>query len=78
MLPQAGVALGMCQQAVKLGETEGRIIKNIILFAILIYELAGPSITHWALVRSGDIVKTPESKKDHSRFSTPKDYKFKH
>lgn len=75
LFPQAGVALGMCQQAVKLGSTEGKIIKNIILFAILIYELAGPSITHWALVKSGDIVETPEHKKDHSRFTTPKDYK---
>ncbi len=75
LLPQAGVALGMCQTAQTLGLTEGRIIKNIILFAILIYELAGPSITHWALLRAGDIDPTPLNKKDHTRFDTPKDYK---
>lgn len=75
LLPQAGVALGMCKQAVTLGSTEGKIIKNIILFAILIYELAGPSITHWALRESGDIVETPKHKTNHGRFSTPKDYK---
>lgn len=76
LLPQAGVALGMCQQAMTLGTTDGRLIKNIILFAVLIYELAGPSITHWALLRSGDIDKTPESKTSHERFNTPKDIKY--
>ena len=74
LLPQAGVALGMCNQAVSLGSADGRLIKNIILFAVLVYELAGPSITRWALTCSGDIQETPEVKKSHERFSTPKNH----
>lgn len=74
LLPQAGVAIGMCNQAVNLGVEEGRIIRNIILFAIFIYEIAGPSITHWALKQSGDIIETPKDKTNHNRFNTPKDY----
>ncbi len=54
LLPQAGVALGMCTLAMRLGE-EGNLIRNITLFAVLIYELFGPLITKWALTKSGDI-----------------------
>jgi NhaP-type Na+/H+ or K+/H+ antiporter len=75
LLPQAGVALGMCQQAVTLGSRDGKLIKNIILFAVLIYELAGPSITRWALESAGEIGETPASKTSHERFNTPKDTK---
>ncbi|MBR4768154.1 MAG: cation:proton antiporter, partial [Lachnospiraceae bacterium] len=56
LFPQAGVALGMCTMAMSLGE-EGNLIRNITLFAILIYELFGPMLTREALVKSGDIVK---------------------
>ena len=55
LLPQAGVALGMCVTAAKLGSTDGILIKNIILFSVLIYELFGPLLTKWALTKSGDI-----------------------
>ena len=72
LLPQAGVALGMSSQATVLGGYEGLLVRNITLFAVLMYELAGPSITKWALTRSGDIVATPESKTNHERFDTPK------
>lgn len=54
LFPQAGVALGMCVTAQQLGD-DGSIIRNIVLFAVLVYELIGPSITKWALTRSGDI-----------------------
>ena len=60
LLPQAGVALGMCLTAMQLGE-EGRLIRNITLFAVLIYELFGPVFTRWALTKAGDITpKSPE------------------
>lgn len=72
LLPQAGVALGMCVQASTLGVAEGRLIRNIVLFAVLIYELVGPSITHWALKQAGDISETPVEKKTHTRFDVPK------
>jgi len=65
LLPQAGVALGMCVTAAKLGTGDGVLIKNIILFSVLIYELFGPLLTKWALTRSGDI--QPSSVDVHSR-----------
>jgi len=54
LLPQAGVALGMCIKAQELGEV-GNLIKNIVLFAVLIYELVGPYLTKQCLIKSGDI-----------------------
>lgn len=60
LLPQAGVALGMCITAQELGNADGSFIRNIVLFAVLIYELFGPLLTKNALIRSGDII--PENK----------------
>lgn len=54
LLPQAGVALGMCIKAQSLGE-DGNLIKNIVLFAIFVYELIGPYLTKKCLIKSGDI-----------------------
>ncbi|MCD7917576.1 MAG: cation:proton antiporter, partial [Clostridiales bacterium] len=54
LLPQAGVALGMCTTAMQLGEA-GTLIRNITLFSVLIYELVGPLLTKQALTRAGDI-----------------------
>ena len=59
LLPQAGVALGMAIKAATLG-TDGAMVANITLFAVLIYELVGPLLTKIALTRAGDI--TPEGK----------------
>lgn len=54
LLPQAGVALGMCVTASTL-PGDGALIRNIVLFAVLIYELFGPVATKWALTKAGDI-----------------------
>ena len=54
LLPQAGVALGMAIKSAQLGE-QGRIIANITLFAVLVYELVGPLLTKIALTKAGDI-----------------------
>ncbi len=70
LLPQAGVALGMCNQAMALGEAEGSIIRNVTLFGILIYELCGPLITKTALEKAGEIAVKPASKQSRSRFTT--------
>jgi Kef-type K+ transport system membrane component KefB len=59
LLPQAGVALGMAIKAAELG-TQGEIVANITLFAVLIYELVGPMLTKIALTKAGDI--KPEGK----------------
>ena len=52
--PQAGVALGMCVTASQL-PGDGPLIRNIVLFAVLVYELAGPVMAKWALTKAGDI-----------------------
>ena len=54
LLPQAGVALGMAIKAIELGP-DGAIVRNITLFAVLIYELFGPLFTRMALQAAGDI-----------------------
>ena len=54
LLPQAGVALGMAIKAATLG-TDGAMVANITLFAVLVYELVGPLLTKIALTRAGDI-----------------------
>lgn len=54
LLPQAGVALGMCVTASQL-PVDGPLIRNIVLFAVLNYELFGPVLTKWALTKAGDI-----------------------
>lgn len=54
LLPQAGVALGMAIKAVELGP-DGAIVRNITLFAVLIYEIVGPYLTKVALTKAGDI-----------------------
>lgn len=55
LLPQAGVALGMSVTAMQLGAEEGGLVRNIILFSVLIYELVGPLLTKMALMRAGEI-----------------------
>ena len=61
LLPQAGVALGMSVTAMSLGSYEGVLIRNIILFSVLIYELVGPVLTKIVLIKAGEII--PENKK---------------
>ena len=63
LFPQAGVALGMCTTAAQLGE-QGDLIRNITLFAVLIYELFGPLFTKMALTAAGDIKPMSEEVKN--------------
>ena len=69
LLPQAGVALGMCITARQLGP-EGDLIRNIILFSVLIYELVGPALTKRSLLKAGEI--NPEGKTSARMINTPK------
>ena len=59
LLPQAGVALGMCVTAQRLGGTDGPLVRNIILFSVLVYELIGPLMTKEALKAAGEISEKP-------------------
>ena len=61
LFPQAGVALGMVVSAQSLGSEMGGMIRNIILFSVLVYEVAGPMMTRIALTKAGEIeTKQPE------------------
>jgi hypothetical protein len=44
----------MCLQATELGQ-QGILVRNIILFSVLVYELVGPALTKMALTKAGDI-----------------------
>lgn len=61
LLPQAGVALGMSVTVAADFGAEGAIIRNIVLFSVLVYELVGPLLTKMALTRSGEITPTATS-----------------
>ena len=71
LFPQAGVALGMVRVAQSLGGTEADIIRNVILFSVMIYELFGPSMTRMALEKAGEIIPKPAHKKSLGRFASP-------
>lgn len=66
LLPQAGVALGMCATAMQIGE-QGNLVRNITLFAVLIYELFGPIFTRMALTAAGDIKPMEEHVKNRRK-----------
>ena len=61
LLPQAGVALGMAMTASTL--PGGDLTRNVVLFAVLIYELVGPTLTKRSLLAVGEI--QPEGRKSH-------------
>ncbi len=66
LLPQAGVALGMCITAMQLGE-QGNLIRNITLFAVLIYELVGPMLTKMSLAAAGEITPMSDEVKNRRK-----------
>ena len=53
LLPQAGVALGMAMTAQSL--SDGAVVRNVILFSVLVYELVGPTLTKRSLQAAGEI-----------------------
>lgn len=73
LLPQAGVALGMTLTAQTL--EGGSMIRNVVLFSVLVYELVGPALTKRALISAGEIV--PENRKS-SRTKNSKEHKELH
>ncbi len=61
LLPQAGVALGMSVIAEQYLPGDGTIIRNIVLFSVLVYELVGPALTKVALTKAGEIIPGAKS-----------------
>ena len=68
LLPQAGVALGMALTAATL--PEGELTRNVVLFAVLIYELVGPALTKRSLLAVGEI--KPEGRTSARKHNEPK------
>ena len=69
LFPQAGVALGMVVTAQALGGDEASLIRNIILFSVMIYELVGPMMTKMALTAAGEISAVEPEKRTRDRFA---------
>ncbi|MBP3479577.1 MAG: cation:proton antiporter [Oscillospiraceae bacterium] len=68
LLPQAGVALGMALTAASL--PDGAVVRNVVLFAVLVYELVGPTMTKRALMKAGEI--DPEGRTSARTHNQPK------
>jgi len=69
LLPQAGVALGMALTAMHLHD--GALIRNVILFSVLVYELVGPTLTKRSLRLAGEI--RPEGKTNARVIDKPRE-----
>ena len=69
LLPQAGVALGMALTAASL--PDGAMARNVVLFAVLVYELVGPAMTKRALTAAGEI--RPEGRTSARKHNQPKE-----
>lgn len=65
LLPQAGVALGMALTASNLAD--GVLVRNVVLFSVLIYELVGPVLTKRSLLAAGEI--KPEGRRSARRLN---------
>ncbi|MBR3895359.1 MAG: cation:proton antiporter [Clostridia bacterium] len=65
LLPQAGVSIGMSITAAAVLTTGGT-VRNIVLFAVMIYELVGPMLTKIALTKAGDITPKPTEPHHHT------------
>ena len=74
LLPQAGVALGMALTAATL--PDGTLARNVVLFAVLVYELVGPAMTRRALLAAGEI--KPEGRTSARRHNQPKQHHHHH
>ena len=68
LLPQAGVALGMAMTAASL--EGGTLARNVVLFAVLVYELIGPALTKRSLLAVGEI--KPEGRTSARRHNQKK------
>ncbi|MBQ4426618.1 MAG: cation:proton antiporter [Oscillospiraceae bacterium] len=67
LLPQAGVALGMALTAANL--SDGAMVRNVVLFSVLVYELVGPTLTKRSLLAAGEI--KPEGRKSARKENEP-------
>lgn len=69
LLPQAGVALGMALTATEL--SDGAMVRNVVLFSVLVYELVGPALTKRSLQAAGEITDGKTSARTLNKPKTP-------
>ena len=69
LFPQAGVALGMALTATEL--SDGAMVRNVILFSVLVYELIGPALTKRSLQAAGEITEGKTSARTINKPKTP-------
>ena len=69
LFPQAGVALGMALTATEL--SDGAMVRNVILFSVLVYELVGPALTKRSLQDAGEITEGKTSARTINKPKTP-------
>ena len=70
LLPQAGVALGMAMTATAL--SDGALVRNVVLFSVLVYELVGPALTKRSLTLAGEI--NPDGKQSARVLDKPREH----
>ena len=48
------MALGMAAEAAEL--SDGHMVRNVVLFSVLVYELVGPTLAKLSLTAAGEII----------------------
>ena len=49
--------------------SDGAMVRSVVLFSVLIYELVGPTLTKWSLTQAGEI--KPEGRKSSREINQP-------
>jgi Kef-type K+ transport system membrane component KefB len=64
LMPQAGVALGMALIASQRFPDTGAFVLNVVIGAVVVFELFGPILTRMALLRSGEATDLSQNSKE--------------
>ncbi len=81
LFPQAGVALGMVSTVAAdkiISPDIASVVRFVILFAVLVYEIFGPVMTKWALTKAGDITEKPADSSKRKLNAPVRDRHAKH
>jgi len=55
MLAQAGIAIGLCFIVAEEDPVNGAVITSTVLSSVVLFELLGPIMLRWALLKSGEV-----------------------
>lgn len=65
LMPQAGVAIGLSMMAAREFPELGGIVINVVLAAVVVYELLGPVVAKYAFVKAGEIQQSSQMVRSH-------------